>query len=263
MFRYGLTGFLVLMPLWQAAASETFRPKLSVEVMQSSDDIYRYSYTLTNAAGSKLPVAELLINISPDADLQEINPPTGWGKTDAKAFLATLEKNDPAGAEQFKKANRDGPGEFIDFGSSDGSVDIHAGESRNFTIASKLAPGKVKYMITGYDAATHVIDTSIGEIDAPMVPYSGNAPHMPVDASKSDKTIGGLLAPADADGQGGKPSPEPAAQPVPATQSWPSDRRGNNAFPNALPSEKPQSDMPAASSAEPPADAKEDVKTQE
>ncbi len=102
-----------------------------------------YGYTLTNEVGSDLPVVDLILNVDPTANLQNITGPTGW--------TIYYSAGDPV----------------AEWSSPSSATDLLQGSTAYLSFQSMLPPGPQYYLITGLSDSPPFVDTSSGYIDSP------------------------------------------------------------------------------------------------
>jgi hypothetical protein len=120
-----------------------FVAAVTAEVSTTSTGAYHYQYTLTNDASSTLAAFDVLLNVSPFANLQVVTPPDGW-------FSAYA------------------PGDTsIYFLSVDPATDLAPGNATTFSFVSDLAPLAQEYSTSGVNSTTFEFDTLTGTVLSP------------------------------------------------------------------------------------------------
>jgi hypothetical protein len=143
-----LASILALIPIISAGSGNTARADfvttLTAEVTVAPAGLNLYTYTLANQADSDLPAVDLIINVDPSADLQNIAGPTGW-----TIFY-------------------DGGDPDVEWFSPSSDTDLQVGSSAVFSFESLLGPGDQQFLVTGLDASIPSIDFNSGDISGPV-----------------------------------------------------------------------------------------------
>jgi hypothetical protein len=132
------------------AAVAALQAELSGSAIEPTPGVFEYTYILTNAADSSVPVLSVQIDMPGNALPFDLRSPDGW------TWSLTSGSGEDGQA-------------FLQFESADAAFDVLPGDTASFGFRSQLAPDLDTYVVAGLDESSEFAFAS-GIVITPGVP---------------------------------------------------------------------------------------------